>query len=398
MSKLYSSPFRVYLLLGALALIGIVSGFQLPVSLFPNSSKPVIMVEIPQASLTGEEFLNSVGKNLEYQLRSISTSDVEVETLESTYSGRTAHLKVEFKWGASPQLALREVQNVVNSFSAWLPEESRNFVQVWTNNENNGFFALTFFSETRSLDDLYDLLEPILGPRISKVKDAQDPGLWNPSAKEIRIQLIPEMMAAFQLFPRDIEGAVTSALGGRTGGSIVIGTKQLPIEMPRQVTGVEAFGDILVPTSMGRAVHLRELSRIELGPKTTDTRILRTNGAPSLILFASPRPGGNIKRMSEELMEIVKDIAPTLPKDIHYRVLVDPSEFIRSAVNNVLHEVIIAALLAVVVLFLFIGSLRNVITAAIEIPLSMVLAFILMRITGINLNLISLGGWPFRRE
>ena len=69
-----------------------------------------------------------------------------------------------------------------------------------------------------------------------------------------------------------------------------------------------------------------------------------------------------------------------------------PSEFIRSAVSNVVHEVIVAALLAVLVLFLFIGNIRNVITAAIEIPLSIVMAFIMMRLMGMNLNLISLGG------
>ena len=96
--------------------------------------------------------------------------------------------------------------------------------------------------------------------------------------------------------------------------------------------------------------------------------------------------------MAEEVLEIVKESAKNLPPDIEYKVLVDPSEFIRDAVSNVFHEVLMAAGLAVLVLFLFLGSLKNTITAAIEIPLSMVLAFILMKFTDMNINLISLGG------
>ena len=110
------------------------------------------------------------------------------------------------------------------------------------------------------------------------------------------------------------------------------------------------------------------------------------------MVFAQPKADGNVKRMAEDITASIKEVMKTVPSDIQYKALVDPSDFIRSAVENVMHEVLIAAFLAVVILFLFVGNLKNVITAAIEIPLSMILAFILMRISGMNLNLISLGG------
>lgn len=392
MSKLYSSPLRVYLLLGALALLGIFSGMKLPVSLFPNSSKPVVFVRIPFGSMTAEEFLNTYGKRLEDQIRAITTDKIEVETIEANYGSHEATYNIKFRWGVVPTSALKEVQNTTNAFSARLPEESRDGMWIYLDNENSGFFALSFFSETRDLDALYDYLEPLIGPRVSRVKDAQDPVLWNPSSKEVRVELIPETMASLQLFPRDIDEAIRSALGGQTGGSVTVGTNVLQIEMPRQMRTVEELRQVSIPTPSGKAVHLGDIAHVSLGPKTTDSHSFKTNGAASLILYSSPKPGGNVKRMSEDILQIVKELEPTLPKDIQYRILVDPSEFIRSAVNNVFHEVGIAAMLAVLVLFLFIGSFRNVITAAIEIPMSMVLAFILMRISGMNLNLISLGG------
>lgn len=392
MGRLYASPLRVYLLLGALGFLGIFSGYKLPVSLFPNSSKPVIWVGIPFGSHSAEEFLQTYGVQFEKQLRAITTEKIEVDRIEATYGGHQAGFDVHFKWGVAPMAALKETQTVVSALSARLPDEMREGVQVWLNNENSGFFALSYFSEERDLDSLYDIIEPLLAPKLARVVDAQEPTLWNPSSKEIRVELKPDTMAALQLLPRDIEEAVATALGSRSGGAVTIGIKQLSIQMPRLAETPEQVGDISVPLPSGRSVHLRDVAHVTLGPKTTDSRSFRTNGSPSLILWATPKPGGNVKKMSEDMLQIVKELQPQLPKDIQYRALVDPSEFIRSAIQNVFHEVGIAALLAVLVLFLFIGSFRNVVTAAIEIPLSMVLAFILMRIAGMNLNLISLGG------
>jgi hydrophobic/amphiphilic exporter-1 (mainly G- bacteria), HAE1 family len=391
-NQLYSSPFRVYLLLAVLAFAGIVSGLKLPVSLFPNSSKPEIVVRIPYSSQTAEEFSNVYGKRLEDQLRAISHSEAEVERVESKYESQQVKFKVFFHWGASDQTAKKEVEMVANSFASMLPEDSRNGMWIWPDNENTGFFAMSFYSEKRDLNAVYDLLEPLLTPKLSRIKDASKPGLHNPLKREIHVNLKPEVMASLQLFPSDIERSVVFALQGRTGGSITVGLNQVSVEMPRQVKTVEDLGQILITTPAGRAVHLSDIATINVGTSTTDARIFKTSGVSSLILFATPKPGGNIKQMSEEMLAVVKETMPSLPSDIQYKVLVDPSEFIRSSVNNVFHEVGIAAMLAVFVLFLFIGSIRNVITAAIEIPLSMVLAFILMRMSGMNLNLISLGG------
>ena len=392
MNKIYGNPIRVYVLLGAIALLGIYAGLNLPVSLFPNSSKPKLWVGISYGNATAEEFLNAYGDSLENQIKGISTDGIEVEKIEASYGPQRVNYEIEYRWGVDPNEARIETERVVNSFAARLPRESRDSVGIWLNNENTGFFAMAFYSETRNLNELYEILEPALGPRIAQVADAQDPVLWNPSREEIRIDLNPEVMAALQLLPRNIETAVTGALGGQIGGSLTVGPDNFQIEMPRQTQELEDLGLIPVSTPSGRLVHLNDVAHIDKGPKTKDSRSFKTSGSPSLILFSVPKPGGNVKKMSEDLILAANETLKEMPADVRSRELVDPSEFIRSAVNNVFFEVCMAALLAVLVLFLFIGSFRNVVTAAIEIPMSMVLAFILMRISGMNLNLISLGG------
>lgn len=392
MRQLYSSPLRVYLCLGVLALIGIYSGSKLPVSLFPNSAKPRIIVNFPYGSTTAPEFLNTDGNALESKLKSIVTDEVEVEKVSAHYKSGEARYEVEFKWGSQPKTARKEVDAIVQTFAGRYPLEVRQGIQTRAVNQNSGFFSMSFYSDKRSLDEIYNELEPILTPRIAQVRDAETSVLWNPNEKEVRIELSPERMATLGLVPRQIEEAINSVLATENGGSLTVGTQSLAIQMPRLASNLDDLGHALILTPSGQTVQLSDVARIDFGPVTSGANSFRTNGAPSLILWSSPRAGGNVKRMSEDILKIVDDLAPQFSKDIRYKVLVDPSEFIRGSVQNVMKEVAIGACLAVAILFLFIGSFRNTVTAAIEIPLSMIMAFILMKFSGMNLNLISLGG------
>ncbi len=392
MRTLFQSPLRVYLCLACLAIWGALSGLRLPVSLFPNSTKPQIGVWMPLGGLTGEQFLRNFGRDLEARLKNAEFDGHEVDRITAGYNGENASYTVEYKWGAPAIEAQREVERVVNAFGARLPKEIRDGIGIWPNGQNSGFFALTFYSPERSLDELYKHLEPILTPRLAKVTEAASAALWNPNRKDVHVELNPEKMALLGLSPRHIASALESALHGLSGGSLTIGLKNLEISMPPAARDIESLSSVPVLTAGGQIMHLNDIARIDFGAPSDSGQIVKTSGVPSLILFAQPRPGGNIKKMSEDILAIVEETAPQLPKDVEYRTLVDPSEFIRSAVNNVFHEVCLAALLAVIVLFLFIGNFRNVMTAAIEIPLSIVMAFILMRWFDINLNLISLGG------
>ncbi len=392
MNKLYQSPLRVYLALGALALWGIIAGFQLPISLFPNSSKPSIVVNLGYGQMSANEFLNTYGRNLESSLQAVADKDATVEQVKSSYAPGTVRYRLQFKWGNDERKALTLVQNIMSSFVAQMTTEVRNSLEVWSWSDSGGFIAVSFYSKTRTLDQLYHFLEPQLMPQVHRVADVSEAWMWNPNQKEVRIALNPEKTALLEVFPRDVSESLLPQLEAYRGGGISEGINQLNVEMPPLLRTVEDLKQAVVPARTGAMVHLSDIASIDYGTPSTNSRSLKTSGVPSLILEAQPKPGGNVKRMAEDILAVVDKARAKWPSDIEYKVLVDPSEFIRSAVSNVIREVAVAAMLAVVVLFLFIGNIRNVATAAIEIPLSIVLAFILMKMTGINLNLISLGG------
>ena len=189
MSKLYASPLRVYLALAALAVWGIIAGFTLPISLFPNSSKPNIGVEIPYGSMTPSEFMNTYGDNLENYLRRITVDGHRVQKLKATYAGSRAEYRLLFDWGTNTQKALRETRTTVNSLASRYPREVRDGLWVWNENgQKTGFLGVTFYSQTRSLNELYKYLKPQLLPVVHSVPSVANSFLWNPAARRFHLR------------------------------------------------------------------------------------------------------------------------------------------------------------------------------------------------------------------
>lgn len=392
MAGLYSQPLRVYLALGALALWGLMSGFSLPVSLFPAASQPIIGVEVNYGSLTPAQFFESIGRYMEPQLQSVRADRIGVRNLTAEYRSYEARFRLEFEWGADPEEARRSTENVAQAALAGQEETIRRSLQVYNWRQNTGFLAISFYSPLRSLDEVYETLNPLFTPLRSRVPDADSLGLYNPSSKEISVRLSPERLALHQISTQDVERALRQAVLALNGGSLRIGERDFQVALPRQALTAEDLALVRVSSLDRSPVLLKDVADVAVKLSEANLRKFKTSGVDSLILFATPKEGGNIKQMADDILREVKLLEPFWPSDIEYKVLINPSDFINESIASVLREVGLAAFLAVLVLFFFIGSFRNVATAALEIPLSLVMAFILMKLTGMNLNLVSLGG------
>lgn len=392
MKSLYAKPLRVYLLIGALALWGLLSGAQLPVSLFPMAAQPTIHVSLSYGSLSTQQFFESIGRDLEAKLQSVKIQGVAVESLKAQYYDNSASFNVNFGWGADGEEARKNIENIVTAAVSSRELSIRRSANVSYWSENSGFLAISFYSPLRSLDELYEVLLPLTTPISTNVPDANGVSLYNPASKEISVKLSPEKLAIHQLTSSQIESAIQQAVLALNGGNIHLGEKDIQLTLPKSVQSFESLESVRVSSLSQAPVLLKDVATISVIVSKESQRKFKTSGVESLILFASPKEGGNIKKMSDDIMAQLKKIESQIPKDVEFQVLVNPSDFINESIVGVVREVGIAAFLAVVVLFIFIGSLKNVATAAIEIPLSLIMAFILMKLTGMNLNLISLGG------
>lgn len=393
LQQLYSKPLRIYLFVALLAGLGVWSGLRLPISLYPNTNRPEVEITANYGNLSSEEFRKAYGASLENEIKSFRGDNLTVERVKADYRAGNVSMVATLKWGQDGQKAEDQLAARISSLASTWPEQIRESVGVWQWRRGGGFLAISFYSDVTPLGTIYQALDDALTPKLSGIADLGDHWLQNPDARDVKIQIDPARLVSSGVDIDAIEQSLKAAVKGLRAGSLQLGDNTLSIEVPPQIKDLDDFANLPVPAAggEGQLVTLGQFASVSF-EKSSDDTIFKTSGKRSLILYATPKPGANIKRMAEDVLAAVESVRPRLPEGVKVQVLVDPSAFIRSSVRHVMHEVFLGAGLASLILFLFIGSLRNVITAAIEIPISLVLAFLLMDLTGMSINLISLGG------
>ncbi|MBT4791525.1 MAG: efflux RND transporter permease subunit, partial [Halobacteriovoraceae bacterium] len=386
-----SNPARLFVTALIFVAYGVYSGFSLPVSMYPATSKPSVNMWVPYGTYSAKNFQKEFGNAIDGRIKKISNNDVQVDKLNSKYEEDGVFYEVDFAWNTPFAKAKKEVDLVAASISSLLPKEIADRVSVWQRNRNSGFFAASLYSQDLSLRELYNIIEPILKPELEKIQDADEANIWNPESYVISIKLIPEKIAQYGIFPRHIKPQIRAALASFSGSVVKIGKSNQKFEIAADVTNVDELSRITINHG-GSTLYLKDIADIDYGRDLFRERSFKTNGLNSLILFAKPKSGANVKKMSEDIVKLLANKKALLPSSLQVKVIVDPAETINKSIINLIKDVFIAAAMAVLVLYLFIGGIKNVGTAAIEIPLSMILSFILMKVSGMNLNLISLGG------
>jgi HAE1 family hydrophobic/amphiphilic exporter-1 len=389
-------PWRIIVIVAILGFLGIFSALQLPLSLFPQTSKPTIVLGLNYGGLSNEEFIRKYGVTIESDLKNIQNSGLDIESVQGNYGESSGEYRVEFNWGTRSDLALKEVEAVAASAKGYLPKLIADSVYVWTWSGNSGFLALAFTSKQLSLNQLHKELSTLMAQDLRSISEAKEALLWNPQSLELSIELKPERLLFWGLKPQTVYDLLYAQLPSYSGGELQHGPQKSSLKIHSPLRTLEELKKFRLRledgTPTGVTLTLEEIAAIELRALKDQNQKFKTDGLDSLILFASPKNGANLKKMADDVMKIVHNHEARFPPGTDYKILVDPGQIIQSSISHLFIEVLIAAGLASFVLFLFLGHLRQVLTAAIEIPLSLIIAFIAMKMADMNLNLVSLGG------
>ncbi|MFT6632297.1 MAG: HAE1 family hydrophobic/amphiphilic exporter-1 [Bacteriovoracaceae bacterium] len=391
LKAILSNPKRLFVILGLILGYGIYSGFTLPVSMYPATSKPSVNMWVPYGTYSADTFQKEFGNTIESRIKKVSNSEIKVDEVNAFYEEDSAYFEIDFEWNTPFDKAKKEIDIVAASMASILPKEISDRIGVWQRNQNSGFFAASLYSTDMNLRELYDIISPILTPELEKIADAENAQIWNPERYIISVRLIPEKIAQYGIFPQAVKNQIRNSLASFSGSQIKLGKGFQKFEIDAEVNQVEDLTKISLIHN-NQILFLKDIAEIDYGRDLHRERSFKTNGLNSLILFAKPKSGANVKKMSEDILKVLKENKTILPNSLKIKLIVDPAETINKSIINLLKDVFIAAFMAVLVLYLFIGGIKNVGTAAIEIPLSMILSFIAMKYVGMNLNLISLGG------
>ena len=391
--RFFLNPTRIYIAFALLMVAGIASYNSIPVALFPNATKPEISVIIPYDQTNRENFIQGEGKKLENDFKKIRVKSCDIDEVNAEYTFEDVYYKILGSWGDDADVCLKEVNHILNLYKAKKDKFLNEITHSYINSQGSGFYLASFYSSHYNAEEIYDEINEVIVPKIKSIKHADEVSLFNPEEKIIRVLLDPYQLARLSLTPVKISEQINNNIKIEHLNKIKQHGEDISLEFKGFITKWQDLKNLLINTDSGSKIRLDKIAKIELS-NPQDRLVYRIDNGAAVILKITPKPDANIKSLSDKINEIIKSSFEEglVSNKVNYVINVNPGDLISEAINNVIHEVLLCSIIAVIILFIFLGNFSGTITTIIEIPTSILLSFILLKLTNIQINLISLGG------
>lgn len=369
--------------------LGLVSLSRLGVDLFPNIAVPVVRVNAFYAGAGPADVEKTLTQPIE---RAVSAAPGAVR-VESTSKQGAALLSVWFDFGTDLDAAMFDVQQRIAQVQSSFPAGVTQPFILKFDITNIPVTQLVVDAPDLDEQELYDLAYNLIEPQIERLPGVASATVSGGKVREIQVRAQPAALRARGVDLLDLMRAVRSSNLLLPSGTLVAGTRDYNVFTNTQITDPVALEDVVVSrpvTADAQPVHVRDVA--EVVDHTADQKnIVRVNGRRGVYLRVLKQPGANTIGVVDAVRAAIPNLRG-LPPGLRVSVSFDQSTYIRAAVKSLEHEALQGGLLAVIVILIFLGSLRATSIVAIAIPLSIVATFALLWATGQTLNVFTLGG------
>lgn len=377
-----------FLLVLLSAILGFLAIKGMPVSFWPEFTAPTLIVLAPYPGASPEEVEEQIARPLEQQLSTIEGID-EIET--SCFEG-VCRIFARFDWGEDFKQAKLDVQDRVNKARAFFPRGAREPQVLQVQDFLPPGIELGFYSDSRTLNEIREFLDKKVTGRLLLLNNVATVQLFGGAEEELLVQLDEKKLRKYNIAPEQVVRYLQGLNQDQSVGYIKGNHYQYIIRLKSQVESPIDLSDrIIARLSDNTLLRLQDIGTVEIHEKEKES-VVRLNGREIIGLSIREKSGGNTVAMVDEVRATLPWIREILPDDVQMEVIRDQSEFIRLSIQNVIKNAFLGALLAAMIIFLFLGNLRNTLIIITSIPLSIILSFIFMKEFGLTLNIISLGG------
>ncbi|MGH9776388.1 MAG: efflux RND transporter permease subunit [Candidatus Acidiferrales bacterium] len=379
------NSYAVYLLTAFLIIAGLAAIFQLPNNIYPELNFPRVVILAHSGDLAPDVMLLNVTRPLEEATSTV----LGVHRVRSKTIRGASEISILFNPDMDMQYALQLVQARVSSAEADLPPGTQIEVERVTPTVFPVFSVILNGDVPGS--DLRDYAYYVLRPLFTRVGGV---GLIEVQASDIRevsVIVDPQKMLSHRLSLVDMSDQLKATNDVTSVGRLQKDYSQYLILDTSQFTNLEDIRDAVVAVENGAPIRVKDVAEVRDG--VADRRLLVSgNGRPAALINISRQIGGNILHLTRDIKTQIQDLGSAIPKTLHLSVVYDLAEFVSESIGSVRDAILIGAVLAVVILFLFLRDGRTTLVAATSLPLSVVGTFFFVKLFGGTLNLMSLGG------
>ncbi len=371
-------------------LLIIIAGLQairsINVRQYPRSDNAVVTVTTVYVGASAELVRGFITTPLE---RVIAAAD-GIDYIQSQSAQGLSSISVRLKINYDPIKALSEISSKVDQVRGDLPPEAE--VPILNVESADSQFAsayLSFTSEVLQQNQITDYLVRVVQPRLSSISGVQRAEILGARTFAMRIWLKPERMAAYNISPAQVRQALAAnnflAAVGQTKGALV----QVNLTANTDLRSVPEFKRLVIRQQDGAIVRLEDIAEVVLGAEDYDT-VVRFSGQTAVFMGIWPLPNANSIDVIERVRAEMEAIQDQLPTGLQARIAYDATNYITNAIHEVLKTLGDTLVIVVIVIFLFLGSVRSVLIPVVAIPLSLIGAVFLMQVFGFTLNLLTL--------
>ncbi len=371
----------------AVIVLGFFSIPKIPISFWPEFVAPTLIVMAPYPSVGPEEVEEQIAVPLEEELSTIDG----VEEIETTCMEGMCRIYVRFGWGIDFDEAKLNVQERSNKARSRFPREALEPTVLQVQDFLPPGIELGFNSERRGLNEVREYIETKLKNKFLRLENVATVQTFGGEEQHIVVRVDPNRLFAYGITLSQINSTLMAENMNIPAGKISTEQKNYFIRIIGRYKEISDIENIIIASYNNVPIYLKDVAEVAFENKERDAST-RLNGKEIVGLAIREKSGGNTVAMCDEVKDALKSMLKDVPADIELTILRDQSLFIKTSINNVLSNAAIGALLASIIILLFLGNLRNTLIIILSIPISIIATFILINAFGLTINTISLGG------
>jgi len=363
-----------------LTVVGGFSFFTLGVDRFPKIDLPTISVSTNNSGAAPEEMESQITDPIEGALNTVPG----IEEMRSSSSRGGSNITLTFNLEKDPDQAFQEVQQKLSTVVNRLPEDADPPVARKSDPDSSPVLMYSV-SSSRSIVELTDLATTLIKEKIESADGVGEVVIFGARPKQIKLYIDPDRLRAYNLSVTQVTAAITAQNQELPGGTLIEGNKTVGLRTISKLTKAEEFSEIVIATKNDFPIKFKDIGRLEIGG-ADPTNSLSLDGNPSVAVAVRKQSGANTVALINNVKTRMAEIIPTLPKDFRVAVVRDQSEFIETSLHAIEEHLVLGALFAAIIVFLFLWDLRATVISAFAIPTSIIASFAVIAAMGYSLN------------
>ncbi|MDR2446136.1 MAG: efflux RND transporter permease subunit [Treponema sp.] len=389
-------PTTIFIIFALLIGLGLFALVNLPIDLTPEVNPPYLVVMTSYAGAGPEEVERSVTRPLEAALSSVSS----LEEVTSTSSKGSSTVSMEFTYGTDLADASNSVRDALERVRNYLPTGA-DTPMIFKFNPSMIPIMRLMVTGNRTPEELREIAENTIVPRIEQTPGVATASVSGGREKIIRVEIPQSRLEAYNLTVTQLQQMIASQNMQTAAGTITDGGLSYILTTMGEYTSLDEIRNTVISYKGGgvangqvdlpRSIYLRDIANVFESYRDETSAVL-VNGVPAVQLSVQKQSGKNSVQTAKTLRDRLVRISKEIPQDIKITELSNTTDQIENSINQVTSTAVSGALLAIIILFIFLRSIKPTLIIGISIPVSIIVTIMFMYFAGLTLNLMTLAG------